>query len=185
MKFFAFVPARSGSKRIKDKNLSLVNGKSLIQVAVESCISAVDISDTYIVTDSPIYEKHALDYGSNTLGLRPPYLSTDISTDRQWLIWAISELSKNLSDIDDLYYVIVRPTSPFRDSVCLQSAIHCYKQASPDRTTCLRSIVKVSQHPGKMWKLVSPSRMTRLLPFNQNNDESTNPVVLNAIETLR
>lgn len=173
MKFFAFIPARSGSKRIKDKNLSLVNGKSLIQIAVESCISTADISDTYIISDSSIYEKHACKHGSKTFGLRPSLLSTDTSTDRQWLIWAICNIRERFSSLDSLYYVIVRPTSPFRDSICLQSAIKCYKKAKPDQTTCLRSVVQVSQHPGKMWRILSSSRMTRLLPFSQDNGDST------------
>ena len=173
MKFFAFIPARSGSKRIKDKNMSLINGRSLIQIAVETCLETTEVSDTFIISDSSLYQEHACSYGAKTLGLRPLELSTDTATDRQWLHWAVNKIRETHPNLEDLFYIIVRPTSPFRDSNCLASAIQHFRDLKPDRTTCLRSVVKVSQHPGKMWRLISPSRMVRLLPFNQDNDEST------------
>ena len=34
-KFVGLIPARSGSKRVKNKNISIINGKNLIQRAIE------------------------------------------------------------------------------------------------------------------------------------------------------
>ena len=71
------IPARSGSKGVKNKNLKLCAGESLLRRAVKI---ASDISfDSRIVvsTDSEIYLKHIEDLNCSSSFLRPSYLSGD------------------------------------------------------------------------------------------------------------
>ena len=81
MKFFAFIPARSGSKRVINKNARKINGKTLIEIAVKYAMNSSYISNTFIVTDSAEYERLATSFGAYSLGLRPQNISSDVSSD--------------------------------------------------------------------------------------------------------
>jgi CMP-N-acetylneuraminic acid synthetase len=39
-KIIAFIPARSGSKSIKDKNIKILNGKPLIAWSIQTCLKS-------------------------------------------------------------------------------------------------------------------------------------------------
>ena len=67
----AFIPARSGSKSIKDKNIRLLKGKPLLAWSIESCIKSKFIKDIIVSTDSKKYEKIAKKYGATSVILRP------------------------------------------------------------------------------------------------------------------
>ena len=76
------IPARSGSKGVKNKNLKLCAGESLLRRAVKI---ASDISfDSRIVvsTDSEIYASIARDLGAEVPFLRPSKYASETSQDR-------------------------------------------------------------------------------------------------------
>ena len=58
-KIIAFIPARSGSKSIKDKNIKILNGKPLIAWSIQACLKSKFINKVVISTDSKKYAKIA------------------------------------------------------------------------------------------------------------------------------
>ena len=51
-KTVCIIPARSGSKRIKNKNLVNINGTPLIKYVCKNIIKSKEIDDYYVATDS-------------------------------------------------------------------------------------------------------------------------------------
>ena len=51
MKIVAQIPARSGSQRVKDKNLRPLNGKPLISYVIEASKKIDFFHDIYVNTD--------------------------------------------------------------------------------------------------------------------------------------
>ncbi|EDH3576747.1 acylneuraminate cytidylyltransferase, partial [Campylobacter jejuni] len=62
-KYVAEIPARLGSKRVKQKNLRLIDGEPMIAYAIKACKNVDDISEIYVNTESDIIGQVALDYG--------------------------------------------------------------------------------------------------------------------------
>ena len=58
-KIVALIPARSGSVRVKHKNLRQFKGIPLLGLAVRQALLAENVDEVYISTDSPIYAKVA------------------------------------------------------------------------------------------------------------------------------
>ena len=54
-KYTAIVPARSGSKRIRDKNITMLAGKPLVVWTLEACVNVEKIDSVIISTDSKEY----------------------------------------------------------------------------------------------------------------------------------
>lgn len=169
MRIFSLIPARSGSKRLSHKNIQKIGSKSLLQIAIQTSLEVASIDSTYVVTDSPKYESHALQYGAKTLGLRPPDTALDDSPDASWLNWFFSRLQDSACLTGNELYVILRPTSPFRTAQTIQSAITFFIENSSDPYTCLRAVKLVSEHPGKMWRLFGPTRMRQILPYTHGD----------------
>ena len=58
-KIIAMIPARLGSKRIKNKNLRLLGNKPLIAHVIEAAIKADVFDEIYINSESDIFEEIA------------------------------------------------------------------------------------------------------------------------------
>ena len=64
MEIMAFIPARSGSKSIKDKNIKELNKHPLIAHSIMAALQSKYIKKVMVSTDSKIYAEHAEKYGA-------------------------------------------------------------------------------------------------------------------------
>lgn len=108
-KIIALIPARSGSKGIKNKNILKIHNKSLIGLSIEHCLDAKIFSKIYVSTDSKKYADIARRYSSVEILMRPKKISNDKSTDYQMIDHAIKNIKINYD-----YIAHIRPTSPLR-----------------------------------------------------------------------
>jgi CMP-N,N'-diacetyllegionaminic acid synthase len=141
---YGLIPARAGSQRIKDKNIQDLNGKPLfwwtVKAAVDSGIfkkvivsSDIDEMEIFCNSTRHIYFDH-----------RKPEHATSNSPDIDW----IRDYFENRTEHPD-YFMILRPTNPFRTA---QTIIRAWEQIKQDEyADSLRAVSKVKQHPGKMW----------------------------------
>lgn len=165
LKSVAFIPARSGSKRIPEKNIKSLNGHPLIGYTIQSAIKSGKFDAVICVTDSKQYAEIATYYGAEVPFLRPIEISGDASPDIQWLDWVINSLSSNGREFD--IFSILRPTSPFRKPETIIRAWDLFMNNF--KTDSIRAIEKCSQHPGKMWVL-SGSQISPIMPFLINGN---------------
>ena len=69
-KVIAIIPARSGSKSVKNKNIKILE-KPLIAWSIELCCRSKFISKVFVSTDSKKYAKLAKRFGEVEIILRP------------------------------------------------------------------------------------------------------------------
>ena len=117
-KSIALIPARSGSKRIKDKNIKLLNGHPLIAYTIRAAIDSKIFDKVVCVTDSKKYKKIAEKYGAVVPCLRPKKISNEKSPDIEWVSWIMKKMDKNYFK----FFSILRPTSPLRDERVIKKA---------------------------------------------------------------
>jgi CMP-N,N'-diacetyllegionaminic acid synthase len=156
----AFVPARSGSKRVPNKNIRLLNGHPMLAYTVRAAIDSGVFDAVICATDSEAYAEVARYYGAEVPFLRPVEISGDKSPDIEWVIWMLKALQEMNREYD--IFSILRPTSPFRQPETIQRAWDLF--INDPRADSLRAIEKCKQHPGKMW-VIRGRRMLPLLPF--------------------
>ena len=144
----AVIPARSGSKGIKDKNIINYQGKPLIAWTIEQGLSSKHKPRVIVSTDSNEYANIALQYGAEIPYIRPPEISQDLSTDYEFIKHMIDMLKLN----DDDIIVHLRPTSPSRTTKQIDEAIDMFLKYK-DTYTSLRSVVKVEKSPYKMYTM--------------------------------
>lgn len=105
MKIVAMIPARMGSKRIKAKNLRLIDGKPLIEYILDT-ISQVKIFDEiYINSEDDIFAEIAAKHGV-LFYQRPMELASDSATNDQFGYDFLQNVECDL-------LIQVLPTSPF------------------------------------------------------------------------
>ena len=73
----AIIPARSGSKGVKDKNIKLLNGKPLMAYSIETAIKSRMFDKVFVSTDSIEHANIAKEYGADASFLRSKELSED------------------------------------------------------------------------------------------------------------
>ena len=156
----ALIPARSGSKRVPDKNIRPLAGHPLIAYTIAAAIDSGVFSDVIVSTDSEHYAEIAKHYGAQVPFLRPAALAADQSPDIEWVAFTLGRLQE--ADRIHGCFSILRPTSPFRMPATIQRAWQEFStQIGVDS---LRAVEKCTQHPGKMW-VVRDKRMMPLLPL--------------------
>jgi N-acylneuraminate cytidylyltransferase len=156
----ALIPARSGSKRVPDKNIRPLAGHPLLAYSIRAAAQSGIFSDVIVSTDSAGYADIARYYGAEIPFMRPAAIAGDTSPDIEW----VADTLKRLADAGRRYdcFSILRPTSPFRLPQTIRRAWEAFtKQIGVDS---LRAVEKCGQHPGKMW-VIQGQRMTPLLPL--------------------
>jgi N-acylneuraminate cytidylyltransferase len=154
------IPARSGSKRVPDKNIRPLAGHPVIAYTIAAALGSGIFKDIIVSTDSEHYAEIVKYYGAQVPFLRPAELAGDQSADIEWLQYTLGRLQDAGRTYD--CFSILRPTSPFRLPETIQRAWHEFStQIGVDS---LRAVEKCRQHPGKMW-VVRGNRMMPLLPL--------------------
>jgi CMP-N,N'-diacetyllegionaminic acid synthase len=156
----ALIPARSGSKRVPDKNIRSLAGHPLIAYSIAAALQSKVFGRVIVSTDSERYARIARYYGAEVPFLRPSTIAGDTSPDIEWVEYTLKQLSKSGEGYD--CFSLLRPTSPFRLPETIQRAWQEF--AAQSGVDSLRAVEKCQQHPGKMW-IVRGNRMLPLLPM--------------------
>ncbi len=156
----ALIPARSGSKRVPDKNIRLLAGHPLIAYSIAAAQQSKIFEKVIVSTDSELYADIARHYGAEVPFFRPAKIASDISPDIEWVEYTLNQLRNNGQDYD--CFSILRPTSPFRLPETIRRAWQEF--LAQEGVDSLRAVEKCQQHPGKMW-IVRDNRMMPLLPM--------------------
>lgn len=159
-KSIAFIPARSGSKRVPSKNIKLLNSHPMLAYSVRAAIDSGVFDSVICATDSELYADIARYYGAEVPFLRSADISGDKSPDIEWVVWMLKALKSVERDYE--VFSILRPTSPFRLPQTIRRAWDIFINATG--ADSLRAIEKCKQHPGKMW-VIRGKRMLPLLPY--------------------
>jgi CMP-N,N'-diacetyllegionaminic acid synthase len=159
----AFIPARSGSKRIPNKNIRTLAGHPMLAYTVRAAIDSSVFDAVICATDSQLYADVARHYGAEVPLLRSAEISGEKSPDIEWVAWMLRQLKER--DRQYEVFSILRPTSPFRTSETIQRAWQSFSE--DPNVDSLRAIERCKQHPGKMW-VVRGKRMLPVMPFTLN-----------------
>jgi CMP-N,N'-diacetyllegionaminic acid synthase len=153
MNVVALIPARSGSKGVVDKNIKLLNGKPLINHAIDAGKNSQLINDVFISTDSQDYANMASDAGAKVPFLRPEEISRDNSTDLECFEHFINFFKENDMKLPELI-VHLRPTTPIRDTKIVDSAIEFFCN-NHMKYSSLRSVHEMSESAFKFCTMES------------------------------
>jgi CMP-N-acetylneuraminic acid synthetase len=151
-----FVPARSGSERVPQKNIRPLAGHPLIAYAIETALQSGVFERVVVSTDSEEIAEVARWYGAEVPFLRPTEYATATSPDIEWLAYTLEHLDERF----DLF-ALVRATNPFRGPDAVRRGFE-QLLATPEADS-LRAVELVKQHPGKMWLLAEDGRTMRPL----------------------
>lgn len=120
----AIIPARSGSKGLKDKNIKLLNGKPLIAYTIEAALKSNIFREVLVSTDSEEYKKVSQEYGAWVPFLRPRCFAEDNTSTNE----VIENVLLTLENMGKTYenFMVLQPTSPLRDENDLKEAFNFF-----------------------------------------------------------
>lgn len=164
-KILCIIPARSGSKGIKNKNIINFSGKPLLAWSIEQAQKCKYEMKIIVSTDSQEYADISIKYGAEVPFLRPLEISDDLSTDFEFIKHCIDWLKKNENYTCDIILQL-RPTSPTRNIEDINNALDLFIK-NRNKYDSLRSVIPFEKSPFKMYT----SKNDKLIPlFNEINN---------------
>jgi CMP-N-acetylneuraminic acid synthetase len=148
MKLLIFIPARKGSKGIKNKNMVLIKKKPLIYYTIKLAKKIYKNSTIFVSTDSVKIKKYVTKFNIKDNYIRPSYLSRDSSNIFDSIIHALSWLKKKNQIYDAV--IILQPTSPLRDVSTVSDAIKIFKKKN---LNSMMSVSRMKEHPYECIKI--------------------------------
>jgi N-acylneuraminate cytidylyltransferase len=145
----AIIPARSGSKGIKNKNIKKVYGKPLIYYTIKYAKKCKLIDKIIVSTDSEKYAKISRSFGALTPFLRSKKLAGDKIRDFPVIKDALNRCEK-IYNKKFHFIIMLRPTSPFREKKLIE---RCIKKLVFYNGTSIRTVQLANQHPYRCWIL--------------------------------
>lgn len=159
-KLLAFIPARGGSKGIKEKNIVDLCGKPLISYTIEAALKSEYIDKVIVSTDSDKIADVSKKYGAEIPFLRPAELSTDTAKTIDAVLHAIRTLKKG-ENYDVL--VLLQPTQPLRTYLDIDAAVKMFFEKNRKG---LVSISPIDDNPLLIRTVDDDGALTSLLGVN-------------------
>ena len=100
-KFIGLIPARSGSKGLKNKNLLKISNRTLVEIAIDNALSSKLISKVYLTSDS----RKILDIG-NKKKINNIFRSKKYSSDTATSKDVISHFLTQIKSILHILYLL-------------------------------------------------------------------------------
>lgn len=165
LKKIAIIPARSGSKGLKDKNIKLMNGKPLLAYTIEAAISSNIFDEIHVSTDSRNYADIAISYGAHVPFLRSDVLATDNAS--SWDV--VREVIHNYHQMGKSYDIItlLQPTTPLRTG---EDIVKAYHILTSNNANAVVGVCEVEHSP--LWCNTLPENLS-MTNFIQHNINGT------------
>ena len=132
----AVIPARSGSKGIKDKNCQLIKNKSLIQWAVDSALRlGLSAEQIFVASDSKSYQDY---FSRASFLLRNKNDAGDEDGLDKLIVNILPEILKRSPSSKNL--LLLLPTQPFRNNRTMRAAIEEFRKVSAKALISVKQI---------------------------------------------
>lgn len=125
--FLIIIPARGGSKGIKNKNIIDVCGKPLIEYTIRPAVrlrGQLGVKHVIVSTDSCKIANIAAQLGVEVPFLRPKELATDESRGFEYRLHAVEFFERENMYVDAV--IVLQPTSPLRNYDDIVRSIDLY-----------------------------------------------------------
>lgn len=146
MKNIAIIPARSGSKGLKDKNIKLMNGKPLLSFSIAAAKESGMFDEIMVSTDSQKYADIAIQYGARVPFLRSAENSSDTAGSWDMVLEVLNNYQKIGQKFDTV--CLLQPTSPLRIG---KDIFDAYKDFQDNDVDALTSVCEVDHSP--LWTM--------------------------------
>ena len=141
----SIIPARGGSLGVKEKNLQTVNGKTLVEIAINASKSCSLVKETFVSSDSEKILSLAQKNGAKT-----QVRSKENSDSNASMLDTLKEFNSFFSSRtqnNNVWYLVLYPTYPFRTNKDLVDIINYYKSHHQLFEDGLVGVKPVSEHP--------------------------------------
>lgn len=128
-KCIAVIPARGGSKRIKNKNIRGFAGRPLISYSISAALDSKVFDEVIVSTDNANIQSIAKECGATEIILRPQHLADDHTGTSPVVRHAIEEFECNHFPVE--FVCCLYATAPFVSAKALISGLEKL-QASPE-----------------------------------------------------
>ncbi len=153
VKNIAIIPARSGSKGLKNKNIKELCGKPLIAYSIEAALNSQIFDEVYVSTDSEEYAKIAIEYGASAPFLRSQITSTDKASSWDVVREALEQYEKVNRYFDMV--TLLQPTTPLRKAEDITNAYQLYREK---KANAIVSVCEVDHSP--LWSNTLPEDLS-------------------------
>ncbi|MEW5922622.1 MAG: pseudaminic acid cytidylyltransferase [Candidatus Zixiibacteriota bacterium] len=122
MRNLAIIPARGGSKRIKDKNIKIFLGSPIITYTIKAALASNCFDEVMVSTDSSKIAEIAIAHGAKVPFMRSVENSNDHANTAQVVIEVLNQYKKIGKSFE--YGCCLYPTAPFItiDKICASFA---------------------------------------------------------------
>lgn len=130
MNNLVFIPIRSGSKSIKDKNIKLINGKPLFYWIINACEKSNCVDKIIISTDSERYSEliKSFEFEKTEIFHRNKEFATDTASTED----AILEFLNKKEIKDECVIILAQATSPLTKSTDIDNAFLLHQETKKD-----------------------------------------------------
>lgn len=151
-KILAVILARSGSKGVKNKNVTLINGIPLISYTLIEALKSKYIDDIAVSTDSKEYLKIVKKYKVETPYLRPEKLSGDKVSSAACIL-DIFKFYENYKNTKYDYCIELMCTNPFKTSDDIDNILVKHITKKVDSVIAVTKLE--DHHPRRIKKIVN------------------------------
>lgn len=149
----AIIPARSGSKGLKDKNIKELNGKPLLAYSIEAAKESGLLDEIMVSTDSSKYSEIARSFGANVPFLRSEGNSSDKASSWDVVLEVLSRYFETGKKFDSV--CLLQPTSPLRTA---NDIVEAYKLFEAKQADAVTSVCEVDHSP--LWTMTLPPNLS-------------------------
>lgn len=128
MSNLAIIPARSGSKGLKNKNILNLCGKPLMYYSITAAIKSGVFEEVIVSTDSSEYAEIAKECGAKIPFLRSKENSSDKASSWDTVLEVLKCYEKIGKSFDNI--CLLQPTSPLRDETDIKNAYDLIKKGA-------------------------------------------------------
>lgn len=160
LKVLAIVGARSGSKGVPHKNIRPLAGKPLMAWVISAARDSRYVNRVIVCTDSEEYAKIAKTHGAEVPYIQPTAVSQDLSTDFDYVNYALRWLEKHEGYVPDLV-VRMLATVPMQQPEDVDACIEALV-GDPQADSAM-VIAEARQPPQKALKITPEGYLTSYL----------------------